>query len=59
MNTGEILIYQNPESSIKNDPNDWATEVGNPCYILDLLLSIVNAMPKLTFDSSQTTENQE
>ncbi|MGD9493605.1 MAG: DEAD/DEAH box helicase [Bacteroidales bacterium] len=30
------------ESGIKNDPNDWATEVGNPRYILDLLLSIIN-----------------
>ena len=29
-------------SGIKNDPNDWATEVGNPRYILDLLLSIIN-----------------
>ena len=25
-----------------NNPNDWATEVGNPHYILDLLLSIIN-----------------
>ena len=30
------------ESGIKNDPNDWADEVGNPRYILDLLLSIIN-----------------
>jgi predicted helicase len=30
------------ESQIKNDPNDWAEEVGNPRYILDLLLSIIN-----------------
>ncbi len=29
-------------SGIKNDPNDWATEVGNPRYILDLLLSVIN-----------------
>lgn len=29
-------------SGIKNDPNDWADEVGNPRYILDLVLSIVN-----------------
>ncbi|HLT41762.1 MAG TPA: type ISP restriction/modification enzyme, partial [Sphingobacteriaceae bacterium] len=29
-------------SGIKNDPNDWAEEVGNPRYILDLLLSIIN-----------------
>lgn len=47
------------ESGIKNDPNDWATEVGNPRYILDLLLSIinvsvqtvdiVNSLPKVDF----------
>jgi predicted helicase len=30
------------KSGIKNDPNDWADEVGNPRYILELLLSIIN-----------------
>lgn len=30
------------DSGIKNDPNDWAEEVGNPRYILGLLLSIIN-----------------
>jgi predicted helicase len=35
-------ITTHKESGIRNDPNDWATEVGNPRYILDLLLSIVN-----------------
>jgi predicted helicase len=49
----------NKESGIKNDPNDWADEVGTPRYILDLLLSIitvsiktvdiVNSLPKVTF----------
>lgn len=49
----------NKDSGIKNDPNDWAKEVGNPRYILDLLLSvinvsvqtvdIVNGLPKLDF----------
>ena len=29
-------------SGIKNDPNDWSTEVGNERYILDLLLSVIN-----------------
>ncbi len=29
-------------SGIKNDPNDWSEEVGNPRYILDLLLSVIN-----------------
>ena len=47
-------------SSIKNDPNDWSKEVGNPRYILDLLLSIinmsiktvdiVNTLPQINFD---------
>lgn len=48
------------DSGIKNDPNDWADEVGNPRYILDLLLSIinvsvqtvdiVNSLPELKFE---------
>ena len=29
-------------SGITSDPNDWAEEVGNPRYILDLLLSVIN-----------------
>jgi len=47
-------------SGIKNDPNDWAKEVGNPRFILDLLLSIINVsvqtvdiiegLPKLNFE---------
>lgn len=28
-------------SGIRNDPNDWSREVGNPRYILDLLARIV------------------
>lgn len=53
-------VTTNKESGIKNDPNDWADEVGNPWYILDLLLSIinvsvqtvdiVNGLPKIKFD---------
>ena len=53
----QVTIHK--ESGIKNDPNDWAKEVGNPRYILDLLLSvinvsvqtvdIVNGLPKLSF----------
>lgn len=52
-------ITTHKESGITNNPNDWATEMGNPRYILDLLLSIinmsvqtvdiVNSLPKLTF----------
>ena len=33
-------VKTHKESGIKNDPNNWAEEVGNPRYILDLLLSI-------------------
>ena len=53
-------VTTHKESGIKNNPNDWAEEVGNPRYILDLLLSvinisvqtvdIVNDLPKLKFD---------
>ncbi len=35
-------ITTHKESGIVNDPNDWADEVGNPRYILDLLLSVIN-----------------
>lgn len=35
-------VTTHKESGIKNDPNDWAKEVGNPRYILDLLLSVIN-----------------
>lgn len=39
-------VSTHKESGITNDPNDWAKEVGNPRYILDLLLSIVNVSMK-------------
>jgi predicted helicase len=52
-------VSTHKESGIINDPNDWAKEVGNPRYILDLLLSIisvsvqtvdiVNSLPKVDF----------
>ncbi|MDR3327613.1 MAG: hypothetical protein LBT04_05745, partial [Prevotellaceae bacterium] len=35
-------VTTHKESGIRNDPNDWALEVGNPLYILDLLLSVIN-----------------
>jgi len=35
-------VKTDKKSGIKNDPNDWADEVGNPRYILDLLLSVIN-----------------
>lgn len=34
-------ITINKDSQIRNNPNHWAEEVGNPRYILDLLLSII------------------
>jgi predicted helicase len=53
-------VKTDKKSGIKNDPNDWAEEVGNPRYILDLLFSIinvsvqtvdiVNSLPKLEFE---------
>lgn len=53
-------IKTDKASGIVNDPNDWTKEVGNPRYILDLLLSvinvsvqtvdIVNSLPKLSFE---------
>lgn len=53
-------ISTHKESGIVNDPNDWAKEVGNPRYILDLLLSVINVsvqtvdivdgLPKLNFE---------
>lgn len=53
-------VTTHKESGIKNNPNDWASEVGNPKYILDLLLSIINVsvqtvdivegLPKIKFE---------
>lgn len=53
-------ITTDKSSGIVNNPNDWSKEVGNPRYILDLLLSIinvsvrtvdlVNSLPKLNFE---------
>lgn len=59
-------VTTHKESGIVNNPNDWAVEVGNPRYILDLLLSIinvsvqtidiVNSLPKIDFTAG-TNEN--
>ncbi|HLV31439.1 MAG TPA: type ISP restriction/modification enzyme [Chitinispirillaceae bacterium] len=35
----QVTVHK--DSGIKNDPNDWAKEVGNKRYILDLLISVV------------------
>jgi len=53
-------VTTHKDSGITNDPNDWAEEVGNPRYILDLLLSMINVsvqtveivkgLPKVKFD---------
>lgn len=53
-------VKTDKKSGIKNDPNDWSAESGNPRYILDLLLSIINVstqtvdivndLPKLDFE---------
>ena len=53
-------VTTHKDSGIKNDPNDWANEVGNPRYIIDLLLSVINvsvqtvdivdSLPKVNFD---------
>jgi predicted helicase len=58
----QITVHK--ESGIRNDPNDWAAEVGKPRYILDLLLSIVNVsvqtveivegLPKVDFEIIST-----
>jgi len=60
-------VTTHKESGITNDPNDWAKEVGNPRYILDLLLSIVNVsvqtvdivngLPKVDFGTAPATSN--
>lgn len=39
-------ITTHKESGITNNSNDWAKETGNPKYILDLLLSIINVSVK-------------
>jgi predicted helicase len=36
----QVTVHK--DSGIKNDPNDWSTEVGKPSYIFDLLLSVIN-----------------
>lgn len=53
-------VKTDKKSGITNNPNDWSEEVGNPRYILDLLLSIINVsvqtvdivneLPKINFE---------
>jgi predicted helicase len=61
----QVKIHK--DSGIKNDPNDWAKEVDNPRYILDLILSvinvsvqtvdIVNGLPELKFEEELVQES--
>ena len=44
MDRYQVIIDK--DSGIKNDPNDWAKESGNPRYILDLLLSVITVSMK-------------
>lgn len=39
-------VTQDSKSLITNDPNDWSKEHGNPTYIYDLLLSVINLSVK-------------
>lgn len=55
-------------SGIKYDPNDWSREVGNPCYIIDLVarittvsvetMRVVNALPPLAIRDAQTDKTR-
>jgi predicted helicase len=52
-------VTMHPKTKIRNDPNDWAKEHGQPRYILDLLLKVITVsletvkivewLPNLTF----------
>ena len=54
-------VKTDKKSGIVNDPNDWAEEVGNPRYILDLILSVIHVstqtvdivdnLPEIDFES--------
>lgn len=53
-------VTTDAKSGITNNPNDWSEETGNPKYILNLVLSIINvsvqtveiveSLPKLKFE---------
>lgn len=56
-------VTKDKKTGIVNDANDWSEAVGNPRYILDLLLSIinvslktmeiVNSLPKLDLENER------
>lgn len=35
------LTVDHKECGVRNDPNDWATEVGDPAYVLNLVKRVV------------------
>ena len=39
-------VTMDKKTGIRNDPNDWCEEHGNPRYILDLLLSVITVSVK-------------
>ena len=62
-------VKTDSKSGITNDPNGWATEHGQPRYIIDLVkrvttvslrtVEIVNALPYLRFDDEGTPAGPE
>lgn len=56
-------VKTDKNGGITNDPNDWAEEVGNPRYILDLRASVINVslqtvevvegLPELEFETEK------
>ncbi|MBR1735288.1 MAG: hypothetical protein IJ730_07635 [Alphaproteobacteria bacterium] len=42
----QYQITTDKDSEIKNDPNLWGLERGNPRYILDVLLGVINVSIK-------------
>ena len=59
-------VKTDSKSGITNDPNDWATEHGQPRYIIDLVkrmtavsvrtVEIVNGLPYLRFDEGAESQ---
>lgn len=35
------ITVDHKEGGVRNDPNDWATEVGDPAYVLNLVKRVV------------------
>lgn len=58
-------VAVNKDSLIKNDPNAWGEEHGQPSYIFDLLLAVISVsvqtadivgrLPQLAFEGSRVT----